>query len=89
VEPRSRRERERGDLAPQWKSIWSRPGEKTEARWKKEVKDGPVEVESEVEVLAPDPVPLGAAAGAALAAGALMGAFVSPELDCSPRAAAW
>ena len=68
------------DLAPQWKSIWSRPGEKTEARWKKEVKDGPVEVESEVEVLAPDPVPLGAAAGAALAAGALMGAFVSPEL---------
>jgi hypothetical protein len=68
------------DLAPQWKAIWSRPGEKTEARWKKEVKDGPVEVESEVEVLAPDAVPLGAAAGAALAAGALMGAFVSPEL---------
>ncbi|HEY4884923.1 MAG TPA: hypothetical protein VII08_14910 [Myxococcales bacterium] len=68
------------DLAPQWKAIWSRPGEKTETRWKKEVKDGPVEVESEVEVLAPDPVPLGAAAGAALAAGALMGAFVSPEL---------
>ena len=68
------------DLAPQWKAIWSRPGEKTETRWKKEVKDGPVEVESEVEVLAPDPVPLGAAAGAALAAGALMGAFISPEL---------
>jgi hypothetical protein len=68
------------DLAPQWKAIWSRPGEKTETRWKKEVKDGPVEVESEVEVLAPDAVPLGAAAGAALAAGALMGAFVSPEL---------
>jgi len=68
------------ELAPQWKAIWSRPGEKTETRWKKEVKDGPVEVESEVEVLAPDPVPLGAAAGAALAAGALMGAFISPEL---------
>jgi len=68
------------DLAPQWKAIWSRPGEKTETRWKKEVKDGPVEVESEVEVLAPDAVPLGAAAGAALAAGALMGAFISPEL---------
>jgi len=68
------------DLAPQWKAIWSRPGEKTETRWKKEVKDGPVEVESEVEVLAPDSVPLGAAAGAALAAGALMGAFISPEL---------
>ena len=68
------------DLASQWKAIWSRPGEKTETRWKKEVKDGPVEVESEVEVLAPDSVPLGAAAGAALAAGALMGAFISPEL---------
>jgi hypothetical protein len=68
------------DLAPQWKAIWSRPGEKSETRWKKEVKDGPVEVESEVEVLAPDSVPLGAAAGAALAAGALMGAFISPEL---------
>jgi len=68
------------DLASQWKAIWSRPGEKSETRWKKEVKDGPVEVESEVEVLAPDSVPLGAAAGAALAAGALMGAFISPEL---------
>jgi hypothetical protein len=68
------------DLAPQWKAIWSRPGEKTETRWKKEMKDGPVEVESEVEVVAPDSVPIGAAVGGALAAGALIGAFVSPEM---------
>src|SRR5437868_12807969 len=35
------------DLASQWKVVWSRPGEKTETRWKKEIKDGPVEVRSE------------------------------------------
>src|SRR5712675_2440020 len=40
------------DLASQWKVVWTRPGEKTETRWKKEVRDGPVEVESEVEVVA-------------------------------------
>jgi WD40 repeat protein len=68
------------DFAPQWKVVWSRPGEKTETRWKKDVKDGPVEVEVEIEVLAPNPVPIGTAVGAALAAGALTGAFVSPEL---------
>src|SRR5438874_6965634 len=66
------------DLAAQWKAIWSRPGEKTESRWKKEVKDGPVEVESEVEVLAPAPLPVGAAVGAGLAAGALLATFFSP-----------
>jgi hypothetical protein len=66
------------DLAPQWKVIWSRPGEKTESRWKKEMKDGPVEVESEVEVLAPSSMPIGAAVGAALAAGALLGTSLSP-----------
>ena len=66
------------DLAPQWKIIWSRPGEKTESRWKKEVKDGPVEVETDVEVLAPASGPLGAAVGAALAAGALIGVSFSP-----------
>ena len=43
------------DLTAQWKVVWTRPGEKIESRWKKEVKDGPVEVESEVEVLAPNP----------------------------------
>jgi len=68
------------DLAPQWKAVWSRPGEKTESRWKKEVKDGPVEVESEVEVLAPSAGPLGAAAIGALAAGVLIGANFSPEM---------
>lgn len=66
------------DLAPQWKVIWSRPGEKTESRWKKEVKDGPVEVESEVEVIAPSSMPIGAAVGAALAAGAFLGTSFSP-----------
>jgi len=68
------------DLAPQWKAIWSRPGEKTETRWKKEVKDGPVEVESEVEVLAPDAVPLGGSGRRGAGSRGLMGAFISPEL---------
>src|SRR6266446_894203 len=68
------------DLAPQWKAIWTRPGEKMESRWKKEIKDGPVEVESEVEVLAPNAVSMGAIVGVALAGGALAGAFVSPQV---------
>jgi WD domain, G-beta repeat len=68
------------DLAPQWTVVWSRPGEKTEARWKKEIKDGPVEVETEVEVLAPDPVPIGFTVAGALIAGVAMGATVSPAL---------
>ncbi|HYX90642.1 MAG TPA: protein kinase family protein [Myxococcaceae bacterium] len=42
------------ELAPKWKVVWSRPGEKVETRWKKELKDGPVEVESIAEVRAPD-----------------------------------
>lgn len=66
------------DLAPQWKAIWTRPGEKTESRWKKEVKDGPVEIETEVEVLAPASLPVGAAVTAALAAGAFLGTSFSP-----------
>jgi hypothetical protein len=68
------------DLASQWKVVWTRPGEKTETRWKKDMKDGPVEVESEVEVLAPNPVPLGTIVVGALAAGVLIGINVSPEL---------
>src|SRR5436190_4362209 len=68
------------DLASQWKVVWTRPGEKTEARWKKEMKDGPVEVESEVEVLAPSPFPLAMIAVGALSAGALVGISVSPEM---------
>ncbi len=68
------------DLAPQWKAIWTRPGEKMESRWKKEIKDGPVEMESEVEVLAPNAVSMGAIVGVALAGGALAGAFVSPQV---------
>ena len=68
------------DLAPQWKMVWTRPGEKTETRWKKEIKDGPVEVESEVEVLAPSRFPLGTVALGALAGGALLGVHYSPEL---------
>ena len=68
------------DLASQWKVVWSRPGEKTQSRWKKETKDGPVEVESEVEVLAPNPFPLGTVAAGALAAGVFLGTSVGPEL---------
>jgi hypothetical protein len=68
------------DLASQWKVVWSRPGEKTETRWKKEMKDGPVEVESEVEVMAPNPFPLAMITVGALAAGVLIGVAVSPEL---------
>src|SRR5438105_5103089 len=30
------------DLASQWKVVWTRPGDKTETRWKKAIKDGPV-----------------------------------------------
>src|SRR2546423_1736325 len=68
------------DLASQWKVVWTRPGEKTETRWKKEMKDGPVVVESEVEVVAPNPVPVATIALGALAAGVLIGTSVSPEL---------
>jgi hypothetical protein len=68
------------DLASQWKVVWTRPGEKTESRWKKEIKDGPVEVESEVEVLAPNLAPRAALVLGALAAGAFIGASYSPEL---------
>src|SRR3989440_588764 len=68
------------DLASQWKVVWSRPGEKTETRWKKGIKDGPVEVESEVDVMAPNPFPLAMITVGAVAAGALIGVSVSPEL---------
>src|SRR5437763_14253986 len=68
------------DLAPQWKVVWTRPGEKTESRWKKEMKDGPVELESEVEVLAPNPFPRAVVALGALGAGVLVGTSGSPEL---------
>jgi len=68
------------DLASQWKVVWSRPGEKIETRWKKEVKDGPVEVDSEVEVMAPNPFPLAMITVGGLAAGVLIGVSVSPEL---------
>src|SRR5918912_3952947 len=46
------------ELSPQWKPVCTRPGDKTETRWKKEVRDGPVEVDSEVEVLVPDAGPI-------------------------------
>jgi hypothetical protein len=67
------------DLAPQWKVVWTRPGEKTETRWKKETKDGPVEVETEVEVVAPVSFLVGAAAVTAVAAGVLLGFWFSPQ----------
>jgi hypothetical protein len=68
------------DLASQWKVIWSRPGEKTETRWKKETKDGPVEVESVVEVVAPDAVLMTLAVLATATAAALVGIYASPQL---------
>jgi hypothetical protein len=68
------------ELAPQWKVVWTRPGEKIESRWKKEVKDGPVEVESEVEVVAPDSLAIGTVVALALIAGAVVGFFFSPQL---------
>src|SRR5229473_760193 len=68
------------DLASQWKVVWSRPGEKTETRWKKEIKDGPVEVESQVEVVAPDAVLITLAVMATLIAAGLTGFYVSPQL---------
>ena len=68
------------DLAPQWKVVWTRPGEKIESRWKKEVRDGPVEMESEVEVLAPDSVAIGTVVALALIAGPVVGFYFSPEL---------
>src|SRR5438477_1821295 len=44
------------------------------------MKDGPMEVESEVEVLAPNPAPRVAIVLAALGAGVLIGTSYSPEL---------
>src|SRR5438132_13337760 len=64
------------DLASQWKVVWSRPGEKIVTRWKKEVKDGPVEVESEAEGMAPKPFPLAMSTVGGLAAGVLSGRSV-------------
>ena len=68
------------DLASQWKVVWTRPGEKTESRWKKEIKDGPVEVESEVEVVAPDAVLITLAVLATLIAAGVTGFYTSPQL---------
>ena len=67
------------DLASQWKVVWTRPGEKIETRWKKEVKDGPVEVEKEVEVVAPDPVLITLVVAATLFAAVLIGMYASPQ----------
>jgi hypothetical protein len=68
------------DLASQWKVVWTRPGDKIEMRWKKEIKDGPVEVESEVEVLAPSPAPRIVVVLGALGAAVLIGNSYYPEL---------
>jgi hypothetical protein len=68
------------DLASQWKVVWTRPGEKTETRWKKEVRDGPVEVESEVEVVAPDAVLITLAVLATSIAAGLAGFYASPPM---------
>ncbi|HET8538490.1 MAG TPA: hypothetical protein VFL83_01330 [Anaeromyxobacter sp.] len=68
------------ELAPAWKTVWARPGKRVETRWKKVVRDGPVEVKKKVQVLTLDPWRAGAAAAAGIAAGAALAALLSPAL---------
>jgi hypothetical protein len=68
------------DLAREWKVVWTRPGERLETRWKKVVRDAPVEVKKTVEVVAFPPWPTALTASAGLAAGAALGFFLSPAL---------
>lgn len=68
------------DLAKEWKVVWTRPGERLETRWKKVVRDAPVEVKKTMEVVALAPLPTALAASAGIAAGAALGWFVSPAL---------
>lgn len=68
------------ELAKAWKVLWARPGKRVETRWKKVMRDAPVEVKKQVEVVALDPWRTGLAAGAGIAAGAALAAFLSPAL---------
>ncbi|HSN93399.1 MAG TPA: hypothetical protein VLS93_19365 [Anaeromyxobacteraceae bacterium] len=68
------------DLAREWKVVWTRPGERLETRWKKVVRDAPVEVKKTVEVVAFPPWRTALAASAGVAAGAALGWFLSPAL---------
>jgi hypothetical protein len=68
------------DLAREWRVVWSRPGERLETRWKKVIRDAPVEVRRTVEVVAFPPWPTALTASAGLAAGAALGWFLSPAL---------
>ncbi len=67
-------------LAPRWRPIWARPGERVEVRWKRETRDVPLDLEHPAEVLAPDWARALALAAAGIAAGAALGLWVSPAL---------
>ncbi len=68
------------DLAAKWTVVWTRPGERTETRWKKVTRNAPVEVRKKVEVLALDRLRSALAVSLGVVAGAALGAFVSPAL---------
>jgi len=68
------------EVAARWQAAWSRPGERVETRWKREMKDVLVEVEKPGEVLAPDRVRALLVAGAGIAAGVGLGLVVAPAL---------
>jgi hypothetical protein len=68
------------DLAKAWSVVWARPGTRVETRWKKVMREAPVEVTKKVEVLALEPWRTGLTAAAGLAAGAVLAALLSPAL---------
>jgi hypothetical protein len=68
------------DLAPDWKVVWSRPGERVETRWKKVVRDAPVATRKTVEVVTLEPWRTAITASAGVAAGAAIGAWLSPAI---------
>jgi WD40 repeat protein len=69
------------DVAARWQPIWSRPGERVEVRWKRELREVEEEVEKPGEVLAPRWVPSLAVAAAGVAAGlAILRYSSSPAL---------
>ncbi len=68
------------ELAKAWKVLWARPGKRVELRWKKVIRDGPVEVKRKVEVVTLDPWRAGLAAVAGVAVGGGLAALLSPAL---------
>ncbi len=68
------------DVAARWQAIWSRPGERTEVRWKRAMRDVQVEIEEPSEILAPARWRPLLAAAAGIAAGTAFYQLVSPAL---------